>query len=288
MFIDAHTHAFLPEDLKVLGERLVFLDSGLAPEDPHRWQLFNQGDLAALLEVEAQAGVDRFVLLPVTGRVSRISELNRWAAESARSHPAIIPFGILHPAGDVRRDLAELLELGLKGVKLHPFVQRFTLEDPATHAMLELVADTGLPVMCDTISRRGLVESKPHLEWAVQMAGYQGAGPEKLAALAAAHPRVRFIAAHGGSLYGWDRVAALMELPNVYMDISCLSGLIAPDRLVELIRRKSPDLVMYGSDTPWRDPVAYRQWFEGLPLTSGERERVAAGTISELLDMNVS
>ena len=38
MLIDAHTHAFLPQDLEVLGERLAFLDEDLPNTDPNKWQ----------------------------------------------------------------------------------------------------------------------------------------------------------------------------------------------------------------------------------------------------------
>jgi hypothetical protein len=284
LFIDAHTHAFLPEDLKVLKERLLFLDAHLEQDDPNRWKLFTEGDLESLLQGMAKAEADHFILLPVTGKITRISELNRWAAEVAAEHPQVIPFGILHPQGEVEKDLAELMALGLKGVKLHPLTQRFNLEHPATHAMFERIAETGLPVLVDTMSRRGLLANKPHVEWMVQMAGFEGSGPGLLAPLAAAHPRVPIIAAHGGSLYGWDRIEPLFELDNVYFDISCLSGLIEPAKVLEIIRRRSPEKVIYGSDAPWRDPVAYRQWFEDLRLSPGEREQVSGGTILSLLE----
>ena len=77
----------------------------------------------------------------------------------------------------------------------------------------------------------------------------------------------------------------LLTLDNVYFDISYLSGLVEPRRVVEIIRQKSPERVLYGTDCPWRDAVAFREWFEDLPLTSGEREQVAAGTALELLSL---
>ncbi len=285
MLIDSHTHAFLPEDLTVLKERLTMLDSGLDDTSPHKWQFFGNGEVQGLLELEDQAGVERMVLLPVTGRKDRCAELNRWVAGQAAAHPRLIPFGVLHPLGPVAEDLEQILELGLWGVKLHPFIQRFSLDDPAVEALCARLERAGLPVLVDTIHLKGLIKAKPHLDGLLQLLGFTGVEPAQIASLAAAHPGLAIIAAHGGSLYGWDRLEPLMDLPNVYFDLAYLSGLLEPKQAAELIRAKGPDRVLYGSDAPWRHPAAFRAWFEELPLTPGEREQVGAGTISALLDL---
>jgi predicted TIM-barrel fold metal-dependent hydrolase len=283
MLIDAHTHAFLPQDLEVLGERLAFLDEDLPAASPHKWQVHAGGSVEDLLAAMERAGADRCVLLPVTGSRSRVGELNRWAAKVAQAHPQVIPFGTLHPQAEPKRQMADLLDLGLKGVKLHPFIQRFSLEQPAAVRLFAMLAGESVPVLLDTIHTQGLVRAKPHLEQVLSFFGFAGCEPRQIAALAHAHPGLRIIAAHGGSLYGWDELGELLELDNVYFDISYLSGLVEPGRLVEIIRRKGPERVLYGTDCPWRDAVAFREWFEDLPLTTGEREQVAAGTALELL-----
>ena len=283
MLIDAHTHAFLPQDLEVLGERLAMLDEDLPDASPHKWQVHGGGSVEALLEAMARAGAERCVLLPVTGSRGRVGELNRWVAQVAGEHPEIIPFGTLHPQAEPRRQLGDLLELGLKGLKLHPFIQRINLEQPEAVQLFDLLAGERLPVLLDTIYLEGLVRAKPHLEQVINFFGFSGCEPRQIAALAHAHPGLRLIAAHGGSLYGWEALDPLYGLDNVYFDISYLHGLVTPRRLVEIIRRKGPDRVLYGTDSPWRDAAAFREWFEDLPLTTWEREQVAAGTALELL-----
>ncbi len=283
MIIDAHTHAFLPEDLKVLSERMSMLDAHLPDDDPNKWFVRGSGDLEGLVAGQAEAGVDRMVLLPVSGKKERCADLNRWSAAAAREHPQIIPFGLLHPQGEVQADLELLVSLGLKGVKLHPFIQRFSLDDAATDAMLGLLEEAGLPVLVDTLHTGGLIKAKPHLEWLMQSLGFQGCEPDQIARAARAHPGLRIIAAHGGSLYGWEHLEPLWDLDNVYFDLAYLKGLLAPERVVEIIRRKGPERVIYGSDCPYRHPARYRAWFEALPLSPAERDQVASGTILELL-----
>jgi predicted TIM-barrel fold metal-dependent hydrolase len=283
MLIDCHTHAFMSEDMAVLRERLTLLDASLPDDSPHKWRLHGDGGLEGLAQAMTQAGVDRYVLLPVTGRKERASDMNRWSAAAAAADPRLIPFGVLHPLGPVEEDVPLLLELGLRGVKLHPFIQRFSIDHRLTHELLARLEGQGLPVLVDTLFVSGLVQAKPHMGWVVEAFNFKGCEPAEIARAAAAHPGINFIAAHGGSLYGWDQLDPLMELDNVYFDISYLHGLIAPDQLVRIIRRKGPEKVMYGTDAPWRDAVAFRQWFEEMPLSAGEREQVAAGTLLALL-----
>ncbi|MBI5522998.1 MAG: amidohydrolase family protein [Desulfarculus sp.] len=282
--IDAHTHAFLPEDLEVLSQRLTLLDDHLPADNPHKWQILDGGGtLEALAAIMERAGVDRYVLLPVSGKKDRVADLNRWAASAAVDDPRLIPFGLLHPQGQVAQDLELLLDLGLKGVKLHPFIQRFSLDDPASQQMLSLLEPSGLPVLLDTLFIEGLVRAKPHLDWVVKMFNFGGCEAAQIARAAKAHPGQKFIAAHGGSLYGWDHLDPLYDLDNVYFDLSYLMGLLEPPRLVQIIRRKGPERVIYGSDAPWREASAFRQWFEDLPLSPGEREQIASGTLLSLL-----
>lgn len=255
MLIDAHTHAFLPEDLEVLSQRMEDMDSGLPDHDPNKWQLYGRGDVNTLIGQMESAGVDKFVLLPVSGRKERVAELNRWAAAAAGQHPGLIPFGILHPQGEVEKELALLMELGLKGIKLHPFVQRFSLGTPESDHLFGLAAEAGLPILADTLFIKGLLKAKPHLDWLVESYNSDDSTPEHLARLARAYPRLRIIAAHLGCLYGWEHIDPLMELDNVFLDISWVNGILSPEQVVSLIRRKGPDKVIYGSDAPWRDAL---------------------------------
>ncbi|MCF8048355.1 MAG: amidohydrolase family protein, partial [Desulfarculaceae bacterium] len=267
MLIDVHTHAFLPQDLDVLGERLALLDADLPAASPHKWQVHGGGSVEALLGAMERSGTDRFVILPVTGSKSRVGELNRWMAQVASEHPQVIPFGTLHPQAEPKRQLADLLELGLKGVKLHPFIQRFSLDQPEAAGLFAMLAGERLPVLVDTIHTQGLMRAKPHLEQVLTFFGFTGCQPHQIAALAHTHPELKIIAAHGGSLYGWEELGELLELSSVYFDISYLAGLLEPRRVVEIIRQKGPERVLYGTDCPWRDAVAFREWFEDLPLT---------------------
>lgn len=283
MVIDAHCHAFLPEDIEGLMQRLAFLDQHMPDEDPHKWRLAMGGTLEDVVAAQEGCAVDRFVLLPVTSRPERVSAMNQWAAEQARRHPQIIPFGSLLPGCDHMAEIQIMHDLGLKGIKLHPFIQRFRLDHPDTVKMFNAIEDSGLPVLIDTLQDDGLVEAKPHMGPLLEAFGLHGCEAHELAALAKAHPGTKFIAAHGGSCYGWDQIRQLDELDNVYYDISWIGYLIPPEEVLRIIRGKGADKVIYGSDAPFREPCAYLNWFETLDLGSHEREMILGGAMESLL-----
>ena len=283
MIIDAHCHAFLPEDIKGLVQRLAYLDESMPDDDPHKWRLAMGGTLEDVIKAQSNCRVDRFVLLPVTSRVERVSFMNHWVAEQASKHDQIIPFGSLLPSCDLQAELRTILELGIKGIKVHPFIQRFRLDDPETAKMFDAIEQSGLPILIDTLQDDGLLAAKPHMGPLLEAFGLHGCEAAELAALALAHPGTKFIAAHGGSCYGWEHIQKLNQLDNVYYDLSWIGYLIPPEQILAIIKGKGADRVVYGSDAPFREPCLYLEWFDTLDLGAYEREMILGGTMESLL-----
>ncbi len=285
MIIDCHTHAYSETDRGALEGKLALLDGPLDQTSPHRWRLVNRGDVESLVAAERKAGVDRFTLLPVATRKERVSELNRWSARAAREHPQIIPFATLHPlTPDPPAELAEALELGLKGVKLHSLLQRFDLLSSESLSLIQAVHEAGLPVLLDTVYKPGLVRVKPHLAPFEQELGPFATSPDQVAALAATFPRLPIIAAHMGCLYGWDQVEPLYGLDNVFFDLAYVDRLLEPAETLRMIREKGADRVLWGTDTPWREVGPALQWFRNLYLEAEEREMILWRNLNGILN----
>lgn len=283
MIIDGHTHAYSDDDLVALAAMLQLIDGTLPRDSPHKWQLFNNGRLDGLLTEERAAGVDRLVLLPVATSPAKVHPLNLAAAEAARKHPEVIAFAALHPNSDWPQDLAEAIDLGLKGVKLHPLQQQFKLIDPEARRMLAAVAEAGLPVTCDTLHRSGLLATKPHLAGFVQSHGPFAPNPDQIAETAEALPELTIIAAHLGSLYGWDELTPLYDRPNVYFDLAYVDRLLPPDRVREIIDRKGADRIIWGTDAPWRRVAPALAWVDRLDLAPADREKIMAANLLGLI-----
>ena len=61
----------------------------------------------------------------------QVSSINHFIADEVNKYPdKFIGFGTLHPnSSDLEADVKELVALGLKGVKLHPDIQNFKIDD---------------------------------------------------------------------------------------------------------------------------------------------------------------
>lgn len=284
MLFDAHTHAYNLEEIRLVEERAAGLDSSVPDEDPKKWILRNNGSIESLLLEEHRAGVDRFVLLPVSGREDRVSELNKWSTALAADHPAIIPFGtLIASSGSLERDLEEALELGVRGIKVHPAMQRLDILSREAHRMWDMLEEAGLPVVLDSMYVQGISRYKPHISEFIEAIRPFEAGPERIAEVAGAHPQLVLVAAHCGSLFGWDVLDPLYDLENVYFDMSFTSGILPDEEVVEIIHRKGTPHVLFGTDAPWRNPTQEKRWFEGLPLDRESRDAIAWKNLEGIL-----
>lgn len=286
LIIDGHTHCWQPEDLPTLHKASRLYDRGLEPGSVHTWSPLFDPTLDGLLAAEREAGVDRFVLLPVSNKPERCRELCGWAASAAQRHPEIIPFGTLHPySDDLAGDAAALAETGLRGVKVHSLVQNFNPLSDRANQVYAAVADLGLPLLMDSMSLDGAVGFKPNLEAFKAVAEGWGieTGPGHIAEISRRHPGLTVIAAHLGCLYGWDRVEALFGLDRVYLDLAYIHPLVTVDQVMEIIRRKGPDRIVFGTDAPYRRPAEALAWLMDLPLSEDERTAILGGNLLRII-----
>ena len=287
LIIDCHTHAWLPEDWAMLRILAPAMDGDMEDDSPYNMTPRFEGSVQNLLRHEKAAGVDRFLLLPASSRPERCPELTRWVADLARHYPEIIGFGALHPrTDDPARDVAEVSELKLSGVKVHSILQRFDPLSKRSLQVFEKVAAAGLVMLMDSMSCRGLAAVKPNLEHWIRDGEDLGleTNPEKIAALCRRFPELKIIAAHMGCLYGWDLLDPILDQDRVYFDLAYVHRLMSPETAVELIRKKGVERVIFGTDAPYRRPENALAWFMDLPLTPGERERILGLNLMELLD----
>lgn len=275
MLIDVHTHAYDPKDLDMVIERTSLLDVELPDSNPHKWRLHHEGTVETLVEEEKSAGIDQFVILPVSSKPQRVRELNQWVTTKAGEYPQVIPFGTLLPQSPtLTNDLDWVVSMGIRGIKIHPFLQRLDILSSSAHRLWGLLQETNRLLVLDTMCLEGLLRFKPHLRPIAKVAGGFEADPYKIASLAKTYPRLRVIAAHLGALYGWERLDPLYRCDNVYFDLSFVPSIVGVSEAMKIISQKGSDHILFGTDAPWRQPREVVRWFEALPLSSEEREQI--------------
>lgn len=229
------------------------------------------GTLADLQRRGREAGFTRQLIHSVATTPAQVNSINHFIAECRNSDPEhLIGFGALHPdCADAGADVQQILDLGLSGIKLHPDIQKFALNEPRSLRLLEANADR-LPVLLHTGDAR-----------------YAYSNPEQLIPVLEAFPHTIFIGAHMAGYSVWDRAEQQLyrRFDNLWADCSSTLFAVSPQRSLELIRSFGPERVMFGTDYPMWDPQQELERFEALDLTPREQELILYRNAEQLLGL---
>jgi predicted TIM-barrel fold metal-dependent hydrolase len=191
---------------------------------------------------------------------------DRTLAYAERSEGRLLPFVRLDLAEEPIEEAQRCLDLGARGIKLHPRAQGFLLNDERLDPVFALAAERRVPILIH--GGRGLPPIAGHL-----------------ARLVERHSEAQLIIAHGGIA---DLAALAREFcgkRGVLFDTSVWS----PIDLLDFYRLVSPEQVVYASDYPYgRQPnslhialrTARAAGFEEEQIRNmlwGSAERIAAG-----------
>ncbi len=153
---------------------------------------------------------------------------DRTLAHAEHSAGRLVPFVRLDLTAQPVEEARRCLDLGARGIKLHPRAQAFALDDERLGPIFELALERGVPILIH--GGRGL----PPIAVA-------------LGDLVDRHQGVQLIVAHAGIADMADLTARLGGAPGVFFDTSVWSGI----DLLDLFRQVSPEQIVYASDYPY-------------------------------------
>ena len=153
---------------------------------------------------------------------------DRTLAHAERSAGRLIPFVRLDLGEEPIEEATRCLDLGARGIKLHPRAQRFLLNDERLAPVFALAAERRVPILIH--GGRGLPP----------IAG-------DLARLVEAYPDAQLIIAHAGIADLGALMGAFAGKAGVFFDTSAWS----PIDLLDFFRQVSPEQVLYASDYPY-------------------------------------
>ena len=262
--LDAHCHIY-PERVaaKAVDMTGAFYESPAA----------GTGVVQNMLTLGAGAGFDGYVVQSVASTPHHVSSINHFiAAEVAAAGGCLTGLGAMHPdTEDKAAVIEEILSLGLHGVKLHPDMQRFNIDDPRVYPLYELCAERGLPILMHMGDPR-----------------YDFSHPDRLHRVLTDIPELVVVGAHMGGWDNWDYACErLAGHRNLYVDSSSSiaaagkhHGLVPEiiyldhDHATRLIRAWGADKVIFGTDYPMWSPEADIEAFFDLDLTESERRAI--------------
>jgi len=285
MFIDVHTHAYQGQELLSIKEKTRFLDGTLDEENPNKWSLKHDGTIHGLLEAEEKAGVDKFVLLPITKIPQKLRQINTWTYQLSQTYSQVIPFATILPLAyrDLIKEIDYIISLGIRGIKIHPFLQQIDIRSREMMNIAQILSENNLVLLLDTMNMEGLKFFKPHLAHLADEFKSFSVDSKDIANLALRFPSLKIIAAHLGCLYKWDSMDALYELPNVYFDTSFISPILSKEKAIEIIERKGIEFILFGTDAPWRHPLEVSSWLNDLPLSSEYKSMIKGKNFLKLM-----
>lgn len=203
-----------------------------------------QGAAAELDRQLANSGIARAVVLHLEAQPWSADEVS----DALSKYPRLKGFINVHPnKGDPEHLLHGGIErLGYIGLKLHPRLQGFEVDDERTVRLVQKAGEMNVPVLIDAFP------DGTHL--------MQGFSPIKYAALAQCCPKTRIIWAHMGGHHVIDFMMLAKRLPNVYLDFSYsllyYQNSSVPNDMVYAMRSMKFKRIFYGSDYPDRTIAA--------------------------------
>lgn len=207
----------------------------------HVWnnQLDRLGEFIGLLD---EAEIDQACVLPIAPYMSNedVADLVERADGRVIGWASVVPFaettGI--PRVDPIEDLRRAVEvLGLKGLKLHPMIQGFALNDPGLVPIVSAAGELGIPVLFHTGPANG------------RAGRIENARIELLDDLALMCPDSTLIAGHANPMGPASYLAR--KHPNVYLEPSITWARwcrLIPGLAQMVIEHAGADKILYGSD----------------------------------------
>ena len=256
--IDAHCHIY-PDK--------IALRASAGTSDFYKMPSLFDGKISTLLERGLGAGIDHFIVQSVATAPSQVSGINRFIAQAVEaSDGRFTGLGTLHPNSEnLKEEIDEIMALGLKGVKLHPDIQRVAIDDARMHKIYECL-EGKLPILMHTGDSR-----------------FDFSNPNRMLPVLKKYKDLTVIGAHFGGWSVWDEAKKVLTgFDNFYVDSSSSLYALSPEKARELIFAFSSDRVLFGTDYPMWDINKEIERFMNLSLSEEERENILCGNATRL------
>ena len=152
----------------------------------------------------------------------------RTLAFAERSSGRLVPFVRLDLTEEPLEEARRCLDLGARGIKLHPRAQRFQLNDERLSPIFAIAAERNVPILIH--GGRGLPPIAAELRRLVE-----------------AHPGAQLIIAHAGIADLGNLAACFAGKRGVFFDTSVWSAV----DLLDFLHLVPPEQVVYASDYPY-------------------------------------
>jgi predicted TIM-barrel fold metal-dependent hydrolase len=257
--IDFHTHVY-PEKIAAKATKAIAdfynLEGGIL------------GTADMLLKEGEKVGIDKYVILPVAINPLNVRHLNEATLGETKLHKEFIGFGTIHASMDnIMGEIEYIEKTGLRGVKMHPDFQLFSIDDNRLFEMYDYLQDK-MPVILHTGDPR-----------------YDYSRPDKLKKVLDNFPRLTVIAAHLGGYGVFSEALEILGKTDCYVDISSSRMFMEEEEIYRYIHGYGADRILFGSDFPLWSPKDEFEALLKLKITDEEKEKIAYKNAERLLNL---
>lgn len=194
------------------------------------------GSTLELLAQCNETGVDHAVIQSVATTPKQVSSINNFIAKTvSEANGKFTGLGTLHPDSEnLEADVDEIIKLGLHGVKLHPDIQKFKIDDYRCLKIYEICEKKHLPILMHTGDYR-----------------YDYSNPNRLVPVLEIYKDLIIIGAHLGGWSIWEEAAEkLSKFENLFVDTSSSIPFSNTETIKKVIKKYGADKVMFATDYP--------------------------------------
>ena len=229
------------------------------------------GTVDHLVEYLAPTPITHNVIHSVAVKPTTVESINNFIADACSTHPNLIGFAAMHQDyPDPEAELTRAMQMGLRGIKMHPDTQQVNLDDPRLMTIYEIAQAKRLPVILHTGDYR-----------------YDYSHPRRLKNVLKAFPDLVVDAAHFGGWSIYDLAVEYLEDERCFMDMSSSMFMIGDRRTRELVQHYGTDRIMFGSDFPMWDPISEYERFTSLGFSDTEYEDMLWHNAERFLGMEI-
>lgn len=257
--IDAHAHIF-PDKIadKAVG----------SIGDYYGITMACAGTCEDLIEHGKEINVVKYIVNSTATKVEQVQPINSFIAEACKKHDCFIGLGTIHPdVEDVEVEVSRIINLGLKGIKLHPDFQDFNIDDESVMKIYR-AAEGKLPILIH-MGDENRTSSRP----------------KRLAKVLDMFKGLVVIAAHLGGYSMWDESMDCLVGRDVYFDTSSSLAFVDKNKVKDIISKHGAQRILFGTDYPMWTHKEELERFNKLELDDNEKEMILYSNACKLFNI---
>ncbi len=227
------------------------------------------GDVAHLLEAEAQINTKRMLVCSVATTPKQVDSINQYIKAQCNLHPEMIGFAALHAdCEDIAGEVEKIIAMGFHGIKLHADFQREPIDSRKSYRIYEAI-EGRLPVLHHMGDYR-----------------HDFSHPRMLAKVMQDFPKLKIMASHLGGYAAWDEAESVLRSnENIRFDTSSSVCMMSPERAERMIRNYGVDRCMFGTDFPMWDPKREAETLLSLGFNFDDYRKMFSENAKEFLNL---